>query len=120
MDMLPLDLIEHITMLNASGIICAAWRRYLIKKQASLIILSNLVSLPEIDAMSPYTCDVMEHCLKFVSLRGDYNLSHQLFAKLDTAIIFDEYTGGQGAIYYNKTESLYTQYLDKLYNETLL
>ena len=115
MEWLPVELVQHIGMMNASGVISSAWRRYLAKKEASVVILTNLASLPDINAMSPYTCDVMAHCLRFVSARGDYNLYNRLFAKLNYAVMIDEYSGGRGALYYNKTNELYDLYLDKLY-----
>ena len=61
--------------------------------------------------MSRYTGDVLAYCLKFVTIHGDYDLYNLLLLKLDYAVVIDEYTGGQGAVYYNRVEELYQQYV---------
>ena len=111
MDLLPEDLLNHIDNINQAKIIRNAWKIYLIKKRVSLVLLNILVALPEINAMSRYTGDVLAYCLKFVTIHGDYDLYNLLLLKLDYAVVIDEYTGGQGAVYYNRVEELYQQYV---------
>ena len=111
MDLLPEDLLNHIDHINQAKIIRNAWKIYLIKKRVSLVLLNILVALPEINAMSRYTGDVLAYCLKFVTIHGDYDLYNLLLLKLDYAVVIDEYTGGQGAVYYNRVEELYQQYV---------
>ena len=111
MDLLPEDLLNHIDHISQAKIIRNAWKIYLIKKRVSLVLLNILVALPEINAMSRYTGDVLAYCLKFVTIHGDYDLYNLLLLKLDYAVVIDEYTGGQGAVYYNRVEELYQQYV---------
>ena len=68
-----------------------------------------MVSIPE-------TSDILNICLKIMKNKIGLWFWEIILEKLKNGLYIEEYTGGPGAIYYNRTEQAYYDLLKKVKN----
>ena len=66
-----------------------------------------LVGLGDYGAMNPDLADVLEFCVEVLSSKESPELWNPIFEHINYALWVDQYSGGPGAVYYNRTHAAF-------------
>ena len=124
-DNLPLELriyilsIRYDIRFKSSRIISKSWKKYIMADNLAIDLALELqvdqdgyimVSIPE-------TSEILNICLKIMKNKIGLWFWEIILEKLKNGLFIEEYTGGPGAIYYNRTEQAYQDLLKKVKNK---
>ena len=124
-DKLPLDIRVYILSIRydirnkSSEIISRFWKKYIM---ADILAIDLALDL-EVDQKGyiivsiPETSDILNICLKIMKNKVGLWFWEIILEKLKNGLFIEEYTGGPGAIYYNRTEQVYYDLLKKIKNK---
>lgn len=101
---------------TASNKIQNGWKKYMLPEVTAMDISLDIeIDSDEIIMVSlPQTAKLMEICAHII--RGKHNQDYWLLVMeyIKEGLDIDEYTGGPGSVYYNRTEKAYRKILNKL------
>ena len=100
----------------ASNKIQKRWKKYMLPELTAMDISLDIeIDSDEIIMVSlPQTANLIEICAHII--RGKHNQDYWLLVMegIKEGLDIDEYTGGPGSVYYNRTEKAYHKILNKL------
>ena len=124
-DNLPLDLRVYILSIRynirnkSAEIIYKSWKKYIIADNLAIELAQKLqldqdgnikISIPE-------TSKILNMCIKIIKQKKNWWFWNIILENLKYGLFIEEYTGGPGATYYNKTEQAYYDLLKKFKNK---
>ena len=119
---LPIELRTKILFIrfdirnNACKLIQKKWSKYFARIESAIDIALEL----EVDnegtflVMWPSNTRIMEYCAKIVTGKHHRGFWKFIVDQIQIGLFKDEYTGGPGAIYYNRTEFACDKLVEKL------
>ena len=121
-DNLPLELRVYILSIRynirnkSSEIICKSWKKYIIADNLAIDLAQELQVDQEgyIIVSIPETSEILNICLKIMKNKIGLRFWEIILEKLQNGLFIEEYNGGPGAIYYNRTEQAYYDLLKKI------
>ena len=109
-DLLPIDLrvmilsLRHEIREDAGLKIKKCWRKFQIPKKIAKMLVG---SVPLLGMMNPDTADIMEYCVKILSGKEHPVFWDNILSNIEYELWMDEYSGGPGAPYKNRSEKAY-------------
>ena len=116
---LPSDIQTYIYQIRLANQLQNSWNKYcqpkIIAMELAKIAWNGDYELDvyELDVYNPYTCKIIEYTARTLTGKENAEFWYQWIEFIDFSLQIDEFTGGPGSKYYNRSEIAYNILRDK-------